>query len=44
MGYSSEGIPSHGLDDLVYLIDLVHLAISAQPKNQTDQTNQTTVF
>jgi hypothetical protein len=44
MTYNSAGIPSHQPVGLVYLIDLVHLAISAQPKNQTDQTNQTTVF
>jgi hypothetical protein len=27
-----------------YLVDLVHLVSFVQPKNQTDQTNQTTVF
>jgi hypothetical protein len=28
----------------VYLVDLVHLVSFVQPNNQTDQTNQTTVF
>jgi hypothetical protein len=29
---------------VVYLVDLIHLISFAQPENQTDQTNQTTVF
>ncbi len=28
----------------VYLVDLGHLVSFVQPKNQTDQTNQITVF
>jgi hypothetical protein len=42
MTYSSKGIPSHGRDDLVYLVDLVHLIcpISLVQPNKQDKPNK----
>ena len=43
MTYSSEGIPSHRLDGLVYLVDLVHLVypVSLVQPNKQDKPNNT---